>query len=314
LREKPGVLRLHTLPAEQFPTARNSLTQRVIGPESSATVVLDAAGLQPGDVAGLALLNLPCAWVGLVRSETGTVLRWYNQISSQTIDVPVSAPRVSLRASGNFDADLAQLSYSLDGQTFTEIGETIRLPYQLKTFQGVRYALFAFNSAGREGGYADFDHFRVDEPLADRGKNLPLGQVISLTNVADDSVVWVHPLGMLQPTRHDSKEASGLGARFRVHDRGQGRVALEAMNGTGFVTVVGTGLSADVRLLKQESADSLFQWQDMLHGQCMLLSLKTHRYVGFDPVTGEPYAADWPGTRPDRKDGTVFVWTAAGAL
>lgn len=54
------------------------------------------------------------------------------------------------------------------------------------------------------------------------------------------------------------------------------------MNGTGFVTVVGAGLSADVRLIKKESVGSLFQWQDMLHGQCMLLSLKTNRYVGLD--------------------------------
>lgn len=80
------------------------------------------------------------------------------------------------------------------------------------------------------------------------------------------------------------------------------------MNGTGFVTVVGAGLSADVRLIKKESVGSLFQWQDMLHGQCMLLSLKTNRYVGLDPATGEPYAADWTGSSPSRGNGTVFNW------
>lgn len=41
----------------------------------------------------------------------------------------------------------------------------------------------------------------------------------------------------------------------------------------------------------------------------MLLSLSTNRYIGIDPVTGEPYGADWTGCRPDRKDGTVFTWT-----
>ncbi len=80
------------------------------------------------------------------------------------------------------------------------------------------------------------------------------------------------------------------------------------MNGTGFVTVTGAGLSADVRLMKEETDASLFQWQDMLYGQCMLLSLKTHRYVGVDPTTGEPYSADWQGTTPDRRNGTVFEW------
>jgi hypothetical protein len=118
---------------------------------------------------------------------------------------------------------------------------------------------------------------------------------------------------MLHWTRPDAKGANSPSARFRVHDRGQGRVALEAMDGSGFVTVVGLGLSGDVRLIKTETDGSLFQWQDMLRNQCMLLSLKTHRHVGLDPLTGEPYSAESPGARPDRKDGAVFAWKEAAA-
>ncbi|MCB0636504.1 MAG: glycoside hydrolase 43 family protein, partial [Lewinella sp.] len=54
LSERPGYLRLHALPAPNFWRARNSLTQRGVGPESVATTELDASQLQPGDVAGLA--------------------------------------------------------------------------------------------------------------------------------------------------------------------------------------------------------------------------------------------------------------------
>ncbi len=313
LTEKPGALRLHTLPAEHFLVARNTLTQRVIGPESSATVVLDGSGLQPGDIAGLALLNMPCAWIGIARTETGRVLRWYNQVTNETIDRPLAGDRVSLRATGDFDADLARLSYSVGGEKFTPVGAEIRLPYQLKTFQGVRYSLFAFNTAGHEGGYADFGTFRVVEPLADRSKNLPVGKVITLTNLANGTTIFANPNGIVHWTQAGSKEANSPGARFRVLDRGRGRVVLEATNGSGFVTVVGLGLSADVRVRPHESEGSLFQWQDMLRGQCMLLSLKTHRYVGLDTATGEPYAADWPGAHPDRKDGTVLVWTEASS-
>ena len=80
------------------------------------------------------------------------------------------------------------------------------------------------------------------------------------------------------------------------------------MDGSGFLTVVGIGLSADVRLLP-ESPDSLFMWQDMLRDrQFMLLSMRTQRYMGVLPGSGEPYAADRPGPRPDRRDGTVLVW------
>ena len=127
-------------------------------------------------------------------------------------------------------------------------------------------------------------------------------------NRGNDTRVFANPHGTLHFRGKGSKEYETEACRFRVHDRGQGRVALEAMNGTGFVTVVGAGLSADVRLTKEESEGSLFQWQDMLHGQCMLLSLKTNRYVGLDPATGEPYGADWTGASPSRENGTVFIW------
>lgn len=73
---------------------------------------------------------------------------------------------------------------------------------------------------------------------------------------------------------------------------GKGRIALESMDGSGFITVLGEGLSGDVRMMKDESEGSLFLWQDMLRYECMLLSLKTNRYVGLTPETGEPYSAD----------------------
>jgi xylan 1,4-beta-xylosidase len=312
LTAKPGALRLHTLPASQFLWAKNTLTQRAIGPVSVATAELDASGLQVGDTAGLALVNMPFATLGVVRTDVGFVLRLYDQFTNETLDQPLASPRVWLRATGDYDEDFARFSYSTDGQTFTDIGGEIRLPYQLKTFQGTRLGLFAFNTAGKEGGHADFLGFRVDEPLADRSKNIPLDKVVTFTNLANGSVAWANPHGMLHSAPPGSKQATGSQSRFRVHDRGQGRVALEAMDGSGFLTVVGAGLSADVRPMKQETAASLFLWQDMLRDrQCMLLSLKTNRFVGLDPTTGEPYSADWPGTTPTRKDGTVLVWTEA---
>lgn len=320
-----GKLRLQTMPAKDFLWVRNTLTQRGIGPTSVATVELDASHLKDGDVAGLGLLNIPYAWVGVLREGKSLILRFRSQETTETTDAEtrveryksgkkvsegnlLEAEKIYLRITGNFDEDYAQFSYSFDGREFTDIGDRVLMPYQLKTFQGSRYALFASNAKEKKGGYAEFDNFRIEEPMADRSANLPVGKVIALVNMGSGSPVWANPHGMLHSVWSGSKEATGTGCRFRVHDRGQGRVALEALNGTGFVTVVGAGLSADVRLMKEESEGSLFQWQDMLYGQCMLLSLKTDRYVGIAPETGEPYAADWSGTRPDRKDGTVFSW------
>lgn len=308
LTEKKGMLRLHTLPAKNFMYAKNTLTQRVIGPESNATVVLDVKSLKQGDVAGLALLNVPYYWIGVIRTNQGLMIRFYDLVKNQSIDEPILANRVYLRANGNYDKDIARLSFSTDGVNFKKVGDDLRLGYQMKTFQGVRYALFAFNTEGKEGGHADFDSFKVEEPLADRSRNLPIGKIIALTNLGNNMSVWAHSHGMLHSTGSSKDVYYSKGCQFRVHDRGKGRIALESMDGSGFITVVGEGLSGDVRMMKDESEGSLFLWQDMLRNECMLLSLKTNKYVGLTPETGESYSADWAGSRPDRKDGAVFEW------
>ena len=308
LNQDKGSLRLYTLPAKNILRAKNTLTQRVIGPESYATVELDAANLKNGDIAGLAYLNIPYAYVGIKKVKEEFLLSHYDLYSNKTIEKKISSSKISFRASGNYEKDIAQLSYSFDGKTFIEIGDSIRLPYQLKTFQGSRYALFAYNTIGNEGGYVDFEDFKLAEPLADRSNNIPLNKIITLTNLTDETHVWANPHGMMHSIKQGSKEFEGLGCQFKVHDRKNGRVSLEAMNGVGFLTVVGIGLTADVRLMKDESEGSLFQWQDLLHGNCMLMSLKTNRYVGITKGTGGAYSADFPGTLPNRKNGTVFIW------
>lgn len=182
------------------------------------------------------------------------------------------------------------------------------MPYQLKTFQGSKYALFAYNAVGKEGGYADFTDFKMVEPLADRSHNIPLRKVIILTNLANGTNVYANPHGMMHSATSDSADFNGLACEFRVHDRGKGRVALEALNSTGFLTVVGIGIFGDVRMIKKESEASLFLWQDMLHNECMLLSLKTNRYVDLVPRTSQSYSADMRSALPTRKGGSVMSW------
>ena len=308
LNKKKGSLRLRTLPAKDFLWASNTLTQRVVGPESYATAILDASALKQGDYAGLAYLNIPYASLGILKTKDGFILRFYDQCTDKTIEQKVAVDKINLRATGDYEKDISQFSYSIDGEEFINIGDSVRLPYQAKTFQGSRYALFAYNTTGVEGGYADFEDFKLVEPLADRSENIPVGKIITLTNLGTDQLVWANPHGMMHSQGKNSSEATGKGVQFKVHDRDKGQVALEALNGTGFLTVVGIGISGDVRLMKEESKGSLFQWQDMLHNQCMLLSLKTNRFIGLTPDSTEPYAADRPGALPNRKDGTVFVW------
>lgn len=67
------------MPAEQLMWARNTLTQRVIGPKSIATVELYVGGMKEGDVAGLGNINVPCSWIGVEQGHYGLLLRCFEQ-------------------------------------------------------------------------------------------------------------------------------------------------------------------------------------------------------------------------------------------
>ena len=308
---KNGRLRLHTLPAKDLYWAKNTLTQRGIGPVSVATVTLEASRLKEGDIAGLALFNIPYEWIGIEKKNKQCWLNFYNLGKNHAIEMPLAQPKAYLRITADLEHEWAQFSFSHDGISFQDIGDTLVIPYQTKIFQGARYALFAFNQQGRKGGYAEFDDFRVEEPLADRSHNLPLGKTIYFLNLGNQQRMQAHPRKMLYSAQKWMKEYNTQDCQFKVLDRGNGKVVLEAMNGTGYVTVCGEGLSGDIRLSPVETEDCLFMWQDMLHNQCMLMSLKTHRYLGLDPTSGEPYAADWAGTSASRLNGTVFQWESS---
>ena len=220
-----GRLRLQAQPAEQLMWARNSLTQRVIGPKSVVTVELSARGMKDGDVAGLGNINVPCSWIGLVKRGNAVTLSSYEQLTNDTVSVSVSLPdgKIWLRMNGDFDHDQAQYAYSTDGQNFQTLGRMMPLSYQLITFQGSRHALFAFNTRGQRGGYAEFDNFTVEEPCADRSQNIPYGKTFRIINKATGRPALATPHGVLYDT--DSHNP-GNQTQFRIIDRGQGRVAL----------------------------------------------------------------------------------------
>lgn len=303
-----GKLCLNTLPAKDLYYARNTLTQRGMGPVSEATVQLDGSRLKDGDIAGFGLFNIPYEMLALKKENGALLLLYYDLGTDETRNLESKVSKVWLRIKGDFENERATFSYSLDGVNFKEVVKDLLVPYQTKTFQGARYALFAFNESGQEGGCAQFDNFTVTEPLADRSKNIPLDKDIHILNIGNLQRMCALPRGILHTAWAGADNYDGDDCIFTVHDRGQGRVVLEAMNDVGFLCVMGKGLSGDVRFVKEENEDCLLQWQDLLHGEFMLLSLKTNRYIGLNPETGETYAADWDGTLPGRKSGAVFKW------
>ena len=308
---KKGRLRFQSMPAEQLMWARDTLTQRVIGPTSVATVELYTKGMKDGDVAGLGNINVPCSWIGIVKEGKSLTLRCFEQLTNDTIDAPVELMdgKIWLRMVGNFDKDSAHYEWSLNGTDFHEMGREMPLSYQLITFQGSRHALFAFNHKGKQGGYAEFDNFTVVEPKANRSGNIPYGKSFRIINLATGRPAIALEHGLL----HDASLSSHLSpltakqTRFRIIDKGQGQVILQCEDGR-YVFCAGYGLAGDVRLTTDVSKAEVFMWQDYLDHEFMLMSMRTHRYVGKSPTTGSPYSMDFTGADPARRNGAVFRW------
>ncbi len=297
LAERPGFLRLHALPAADFWHARNTLTQRAVGPQSTPTALLDASGMKPGDCAGLALLNFPYAWIGVRCGADGVTIEQFNQLTGKTSRAPLTGRRVWLRAPCDFLRDMATFSYSTDGKIFQPLGGEFDLPFQLKTFQGVRYALFDFNDASTLGGYADFDEFSVDE-LHPHGlmRPIPYGLPVTLTAHDYETALGVKD-GALSAT------PAAAASQFTVLDGGLGRVALRA--GDGRLISVEHNKVALTR--GEQSKATTFQWIENVYGDLVLLSLSTNRYLRIDPVSGA-ITADHAGPAPGRRDGSCFDW------
>lgn len=324
LSEKPGVLRLYSLPATDFYSARNSLCQRPPGPESIMTVEIDTSGMVAGDTTGLALLSSPYAWIGVVKSAEGATLQMVSSPSrgsrfgsrrpgSMGVREPVVSPTVPaehlwLRVECNFDNDQAVFSWSADGKEFTPLGDFFTMTFQLTTFQGVRPALFHYNTSGRSGGYVDFDNYRVEEPRA-RGieRDIPLGKTVVLTSGADGSVVAADleasrlvnlPAGEDIPSR----------AKFQVIDLGLGRVALKTEDGE-YVSVAGPERVVLKSLGDAKPGDGeTFQWINLMRGDTMLMELTNHRYLEVKPNRAGPMTATATGPDPARKGGACFRW------
>ncbi len=290
LRERRGYLRLHSLPAPDLWWARNTLTQRAVGPRSSPMTILETAGMRTADVAGLALLGKPYAWIGVRKDSSGSHLEAFDQTTGRTASRRLDASRVWLRADCDFLTEKATFSVSVDGKRFERFGDTITMVFQLKTFQGMRYSLFHYNTGGAPGGFADFDEMSVHEPDPHGlTHTIPFGQRVSFSTAVSGRALRV-----------------GSSAAMEIVDRGLGRVALRTSE--GYVSVADDSAKSVIVVKRAvpSNAES-FQWIETPYADVMLLSLATNRYVRLDAASGR-VSADHPGPKPGRDDGSQFRW------
>jgi beta-xylosidase len=75
--------------------------------------------------------------------------------------IPVNATTIYLRTLASNATGKASFEYSTDNKNFKRIGEDLMMRFSLKIFTGNKFCLFNY-ATKQEGGYVDFDWFRVE--------------------------------------------------------------------------------------------------------------------------------------------------------
>jgi beta-xylosidase len=167
---KKGYLRLKTGRVDDdFLQAKNTLTQRTIGPECSGSTAIDVSNMKEGDFAGLALLQKKYGLVG-VKYENGekkiVMVSAQNEEPDEVESIPLNHKNVYLKAECDFRnrKDVADFYFSLDGKKWIKIGSQLKMEYTLPHFMGYRFGLFNY-ATQQTGGFVDFDYFYLGSSI-----------------------------------------------------------------------------------------------------------------------------------------------------
>lgn len=168
--ERKGYLTLTTGRIDtSFLLARNTLTQRTIGPVCSGSVSLDVSKMKDGDFAGLGLLQKNFGLIGVrVDGDIKSVVM-INASTGKPEEVqpiPLTQNTIFFKAACDFTnkKDVANFFYSLDGKTWKALGTTLKMTYTFPHFMGYRFALFNY-ATKITGGAAAFDFFHITDTI-----------------------------------------------------------------------------------------------------------------------------------------------------
>ncbi|WP_245805784.1 family 43 glycosylhydrolase [Bacillus alkalicellulosilyticus] len=221
LTERTGYLRLTTgRTSTSILDARNTLTQRTFGPESSGRIAMEIGNMRDGDVAGLAAFQRDYGFVGVkAEGNQKSIVMVDGSSESPTVieSIPVTQDRVYFKVDFDFKdrTDKAYFYYSLNGIEWTAIGNTLQMRYTIPHFMGYRFALFNYTTKN-PGGYVDFDYFRIDDKITGTDTSETVLK-ISLDDVPE--VIGAPNIEFEVPVRMDplpNGEYSSLTASFSI--------------------------------------------------------------------------------------------------
>lgn len=174
LTEREGYLRLKNgRPATSITRARNTLTQRTFGPTCSGYIKMDVTNMKNGDVAGLSAFAERYGYVAVKMEDNKKYIAMAKYDDNDSVEAEFEIERVELTGNEvylrvDFDftnsTDKAYFYYSLDGENWTRVGNTLQMNYYGLHFMGYRFAIFNYATA-EAGGYVDVDFFRVSKEI-----------------------------------------------------------------------------------------------------------------------------------------------------
>ena len=168
---RKGWLRLTTSQlATSIFNARNTLTQRTVGPRCIDETMLDASGMKPGDRAGLCAFMSNYCSIGVEVDDAGQrfIVASSGNLrgSNEELRVPLKGKKAWLRikyvftpqADDTCGPDKAFMSYSTDGKKWIDVDYQLQMRFTLDLFIGYKAALYNYPTK-QVGGHADFDYF-----------------------------------------------------------------------------------------------------------------------------------------------------------
>ena len=165
LTDRLGYFRIYAQPARGFYWARNSLTQKVTGPYSTGTVLLDVSGLKEGDFAGNGIMGRVMYQLGVRKKGNSYWLemREGNRDAAEVVRDSLEMKdikKIYLRTETTKEG-ATRFHFSLNNRDYHRFG-----PEGVSNFWGflgIRHALCCYNVIkGNTCGYADFDFFELE--------------------------------------------------------------------------------------------------------------------------------------------------------
>ncbi|GAB4000622.1 hypothetical protein GCM10029992_33110 [Glycomyces albus] len=259
--------------------ARNTITHRIQGPVSTATIELDVSAMSNGDRAGLAMLRDRSAWIGVKRDNGAHRVAMvdgidmdgdWNTIStgSEAAGANLSGGTVWLRAEADIrpgSGRQALFSYSTDGVNFTRLGPGFTLWHDWPFFMGYRFAVFNYATQSL-GGAVTVRHFELSTPDGSGSSYPEPGVHYRLVAQHSGKAVDVEGASasagaaLIQWSIH-----GGTNQEFDFVDAGGGFWRIRARHSGLVLEVSGTGTGADITQQPDSGAASQ-QWEVVDHG------------------------------------------------